>query len=304
MIGNKKWITGTALVKHLNSVQNKGLNMRKNFFENMLYNRQRELLGVIELLNSSGQESKAYLMKTMFLLKQEGYEIAYDFYPYNYGPFSQTIYWDLDYLKKQELIDNEERKITKKGKEESKLTEKIKEQIIKITSEFEDYESLRDFVYEKFPEYTEKSVLLDHKKTKQKGKYTIGYEGKSIDLFMNQLIQNKITKLIDVRKNAFSMKRGFSKSTLKTTLENAGIEYEHIPKLGIESDKRQKLETKEDYKKLFKEYRKSLPKRQNELNYVGEAGKKERIAIMCFEKDPEYCHRGQISENIGGFLHL
>jgi len=61
------------------------------------------------------------------------------------------------------------------------------------------------------------------------------------DLFMNQLIQNKITKFIGVRKNAFSMKRGFSKTTLKNTLQGAGIEYEHIPKLGIESDKRQKL---------------------------------------------------------------
>ena len=270
----------------------------------MLYNRQRFLLGVIEQLNKANKQSKIYLMKTLFLLKQEGYKLDYDFYPYKLGPFSQTLYWDLDYLKKQELIKNSEKEITIKGKKEVRIDEKIIKRISQITKEFKNKDKLVDYVYDKYPEYTENSILVPHKKTSYKGKYTIGYESKSIDLFMNQLIQNKITKVFDVRKNAFSMKRGFSKLTLKKILEGAGIEYEHVSKLGIESDKRQKLDTKEDYEKLFGEYRKTLPNRKNELNYVNNAGKNERIAIMCFEKDPEYCHRGQISEYVGGFLHL
>jgi uncharacterized protein (DUF488 family) len=278
--------------------------MTKNFHDNMLYNRQRALLGIIGLLNEKGISSKLYLMKTLFLLKQEIPKFDYDFYPYQLGPYSQMVYWDLDYLKKQGLIEENEKKITQKGKDEVRISNEISGKVIGIINKFSNKEEIKDFVYENYPEYTENSILLEHKKTEQTGKYTIGYEEKNIDFFMNQLIQNKITKLIDVRKNAFSMKRGFSKSTLKKTVESAGIEYEHIPSLGIESDKRQKLETREDYNKLFKEYKKNLPNKQTELNYLEEQGKKERIAIMCFEKDPSYCHRGQISEYLGGFEHL
>jgi uncharacterized protein (DUF488 family) len=278
--------------------------MTKNFSFGMLYNRQRALLGVIEQLNSFGKESKTYLVKTLFLLKKEKYNVDYDFFPYKLGPFSQTLYWDLDYLKKESLIDSKEKRITNKGKKETKLGEEIITRIKQITKQFKNKDKLVKYVYAKYPEYTGNSVLIPHKKTKQKGKYTIGYEGKSFDLFMDQLIQNNITKLIDVRKNAFSMKRGFSKTTLKNTLQGAGIEYEHIPKLGIESDKRQKLKIKEDYEKLFKDYRKGLAAKKNELNYVENEGTNGRIAIMCFEKDPSYCHRGQISEYVGGFEHL
>ena len=278
--------------------------MTKTILSGMLYTRQRTLLGVIKQLNAVGIASRTYLMKTLFLLKQNELDIGYDFYPYNYGPFSKTVFWDLNYLKQETLIDGGEREITSKGEKEAKINEETVEKVNQIIKQFKNKKEITRYVYDKYPEFTEKSVLLGHEKINETGKYTIGYEKKSIDFFMNQIIQNKITKLIDVRKNAFSMKRGFSKSVLKKTLEDAGIKYEHISELGIESDKRQKLETKEDYEKLFKEYRKTLPKKQNELNYVNKAGENERIAIMCFEKDPSYCHRGQISDFVGGFEHL
>ncbi len=173
-----------------------------------------------------------------------------------------------------------------------------------LTKKFKNKEEIKDFVYEKYPEYTVNSILLPHEKTKTSGAYTIGYEGKSIDFFINQLVQNKISTLVDVRKNAMSMKRGFSKSTLKNQLEKAGIKYGHHPELGIDSDKRKSLETKEDYDALFREYKKTLPEKRTEVEELKEMSKHERIAIMCFEKDPEYCHRGQISEYAGGFTHL
>jgi uncharacterized protein (DUF488 family) len=210
----------------------------------------------------------------------------------------------LDYLKKQGLIDEEEKRITNKGAKFAKKNEVMCSRIREISRQFAGYKEIEKHVYNKYPEYTEKSKLVEHKEEKQKGKYTIGYEGKSFDFFLNQLIQNKINKLIDVRKNPISMKRGFSKETLKTTLEKVQIEYEHVPRLGIDSEKRQNLETKDDYKKLFEEYRKSLPKLKNELNYIAKAGNKERVAIMCFEREPERCHRGQISDYLGGFEHL
>ena len=71
--------------------------------------------------------------------------------------------------------------------------------------------------------------------------FTIGYEGVSLETYINKLIVADIKILCDVRKNAFSQKYGFSKSQLKTACEGVGIHYVHIPDLGIVSDKRQTL---------------------------------------------------------------
>ncbi len=278
--------------------------MKKAFYNIMLYNRQRQLLGLIDELNKYNINSITYIIKSAFLLKNEGFDIAYDFFPYKYGPYSQTIYWDLEYLKNNKLIDIEEQKITNEGKKEIKIDNNIVKKLSELTKRFNNSKKIEDFVYENYKEYTIRSVLKNNKIKKQSGKYTIGYEGKSIDYFLNQLIQNNITTLIDVRKNPISMKRGFSKSYLKKAVENSKISYLHISELGIESNERKNLETKSDYNKLFKNYSKTLPKKEKELKIIKNLAKKERVAIMCFEKDQCDCHRGQISNYIGGFLHL
>jgi uncharacterized protein (DUF488 family) len=145
---------------------------------------------------------------------------------------------------------------------------------------------------------------VEHTKNKTSGICSIGYEGKSPDFFINQLVQNKVYVLVDVRKNAFSMKKGFSKTQLQRNLKKVEIEYVHMPSLGIESDKRKNLETKEDYDKLFKDYKRRLSEKHCELKQLEELSKKQKIALMCFEKDYNYCHRGQISACFENVLHL
>lgn len=67
--------------------------------------------------------------------------------------------------------------------------------------------------------------------------------------------------LCDVRRNPWSRKYGFSKSTLSNACEGVGIRYEHLPELGIVSDARRNLETQADYDALFAHYeRYDLPK--------------------------------------------
>ncbi|WP_200885350.1 DUF488 family protein [Jejuia pallidilutea] len=53
--------------------------------------------------------------------------------------------------------------------------------------------------------------------------FTIGYEGISLEHYLNKLIRNNIKLLCDVRKNALSMKYGFSKSQLKNACEGVCI---------------------------------------------------------------------------------
>ena len=48
--------------------------------------------------------------------------------------------------------------------------------------------------------------------------FTIGYEGRAIDEYMNLLLENHVKVLCDVRKNPISRKRGFSKTALSEEL--------------------------------------------------------------------------------------
>lgn len=80
---------------------------------------------------------------------------------------------------------------------------------------------------------------------------TIGYEGKTVDFFFYELIFDKVNTLLDVRSRAFSRKFGFSKGKLTNYLERLGIEYIHIPELGIPPSQRKELKTSSDYQRVF-----------------------------------------------------
>jgi uncharacterized protein (DUF488 family) len=112
--------------------------------------------------------------------------------------------------------------------------------------------------------------------------------------------------LCDVRKNSLSMKYGFSKSQLKNACEGVRIKYEHMPDLGIESDKRQELHSQADYDILFRQYRNEiLTKTHTQQEHILELLKtNKRIALTCFEANIYQCHRKHLAEaitNIPGF---
>ncbi len=130
------------------------------------------------------------------------------------------------------------------------------------------------------------------------GLVTIGYEGRSLEAYLNLLLKNSVTLLCDVRRNPLSRKYGFSKSTLSKACEGVGIRYEHLPELGIDSEDRRDLKTQADYDALFDEYeRKSLPRQTEPLAKIRawvEQG--ERVALTCFELLPHQCHRHCVAE--------
>jgi uncharacterized protein (DUF488 family) len=98
-------------------------------------------------------------------------------------------------------------------------------------------------VYEQYPYYAINSrtaaSIMDttgiaqiravKERFKQTGRmlFTIGYEGITIEHYLNTLIKNGIQVLCDVRNNPLSRKFGFSKSSLQKYLGNIGIEYIH-----------------------------------------------------------------------------
>ena len=128
--------------------------------------------------------------------------------------------------------------------------------------------------------------------------FTIGYEGISIDRYINKLAGNNIGLLCDVRKNAYSQKFGFSGKEMQNSLNESGIEYWHMPELGIVSEKRKQVNSASDKENLFEDYEKNVlgSNGQGLLNLQGLLVKYKRIAVTCFEADVNHCHRGRLAK--------
>lgn len=130
--------------------------------------------------------------------------------------------------------------------------------------------------------------------------YTVGYEGLSLSTFLGLLTSVGVEVLCDVRRNAFSMKRGFKKGQLMEACENVGVRYEHLPALGIASTERKDLRTQADRDALFRRYVGStIPvSRQEQDRIVELLADHGRVAIMCFEADPTTCHRSHLAATL------
>jgi uncharacterized protein (DUF488 family) len=274
-------------------------------------NTERTILTL--LLNDS--VTKLKLVKLLFLLQKTGVDNGYDFIPYKYGPFSFQLYRDLTKLAQEGWINGECLRLVPGKKKEAldevrNLPEVVRDKLLDIKSLYGrlSEDELVKVVYTKYPEFTFKSELKRRIATAPKAPlsiYTIGYEGASIDAFLNVLLQKGIKRLIDVRNNPISRKWGFAKSTLGNLCEKTGIQYIHMPELGITSDKREGLATKEDYKTLLDEYEKQyLLTRKNKIQDALSLIEEAPSVLVCMEADVEMCHRGRLANKIGKLSQL
>ena len=255
---------------------------------------------VLILLNNFNKVSKMKLVKIMFLMSEKSN--FYKFVPYNYGPFSFELYHDLAHLEREGYISMDNKSVSLINKDIPPLDNKFKvivNRYARLFSYFDDSQMIKH-TYSKYPEYTIFSQIGKRMAYERdsKGLVTIGYEGKSIDAFLYELILNKVNLLLDVRKNAYSMKFGFHRSKLMNYSEKLGIEYLHMPELGIPSEFRQELNSYEDYQALFANYENVLDEKGDILDKIKGSAKEKKIALMCFEKDVRYCHRGVIANRL------
>ncbi|MEQ9097927.1 MAG: DUF488 family protein [Imperialibacter sp.] len=207
------------------------------------------------------------------------------------------------------VLDKNEDFFNTLKKEDQAAIKQTKQEV----SGFNQKELVR-YTYLKYPYFATKSqiagellnaqelekVISQRRSFAEQAFFTIGYEGISLETYLNKLIINDVKLLCDVRKNPLSMKYGFSKGQLKRACESVGIEYVHVPQLGIDSDKRTDLRTMSDYNKLFDEYEKTtLVDNKTQLEEIYLLAKKyRRIAITCFEKEPCMCHRSRVANSL------
>ena len=274
-----------------------------------VYKRQQFILSFLKELNEPLTSTD--FQKLLFLYITQNNLSHYDFVPYQFGGYSIQAAEDINTLQAMGWLENINGKIRFVVSDNlpdaslpfEGLGGSLSDQLPKVRGNH-----LVKHVYEKYPYFainsrTASSIMDDEGiarintvreqfiMTKQM-LFTVGYEGVSIEQYLNMLIKNNVLVLCDVRNNPLSRKFGFSKNNLQKYLKNIGIEYCHIPELGIVSDKRQGLNKDEDYQNLFRDYTASLSSRREALEQVYRLLQtKNRIALTCFEHNPSHCHR-------------
>jgi uncharacterized protein (DUF488 family) len=130
----------------------------------------------------------------------------------------------------------------------------------------------------------------------------LGYEGLALNALVSRLRIRGVQTLVDVRLNAISRKRGFSKRALAEALEGAGIAYVHMPALGNQRDNRAGYgELESDFAHEARErFRRELQSdvAASALQDVAKLARAGRVVLFCYEQDEQHCHRQQVLEQV------
>ncbi|TXD85521.1 DUF488 domain-containing protein [Subsaximicrobium wynnwilliamsii] len=281
-----------------------------------MFYRRKLVFALLE--NFENGLEKTRLQKLVFLLTKKQKNPNYDFVPYRFGCYSYSLKADLQAMIKRDWITISERgyELKTENKYYNELRsddKKIVDDTISLYGKM-NTEQITKHTYLNFPYHAinstiasdilpEKYYLLVQEakpKTEETILFTLGYEGISLEEYLNRLIRNDVKLLVDVRRNPLSQKYGFSKKLLSSFCNNLGIEYLHIPEVGIDSSKRRELNTQKDYDILFDDYNKTVLEETIESqDYILRLLKKhKRIALTCFEADTCQCHRTHLAEKI------
>ena len=281
-----------------------------------MFYRRKVILGLIELLG--GQVEKLRFQKLLFLYAMKKQQPEYDFVPYKFGCYSYSAKADMNTMVKKGHLTETEKKYDKSDTSSyfQKLKPADRHLLQQVVSDYGAMSSnaLIKHTYLNFPFYAIRSTIAKDvlpgrlfervekatPKDEEITLFTIGYEGISLEMYLQKLVRSNVKLLVDVRKNPLSMKYGFSKTLLKRYCNSLGIEYIHLPEVGINSDKRKQLETQADYDRLFMEYRNTIltDNAEAQKRILSLLNQYNRIALTCFEAEPCQCHRLHLANAI------
>jgi uncharacterized protein (DUF488 family) len=128
--------------------------------------------------------------------------------------------------------------------------------------------------------------------------FTIGYEHATSRAMLDELARAKVDLVVDVRAVSSSRRPGFSKRQLAAGLDERGIRYLHLRALGTPKEGR--LAARSGHRdELFRIYEKHLQTagaREERDDLAALAASGQRLCLLCYERDPEGCHRRRIGE--------
>ena len=275
---------------------------------------------VLSLLTQIGRPlSPTVFVKLVFLLRQET-DLQkdgsfYNFVPYDFGPFSFTLYWDLRSLRQNGYVTPDEerialcrRTIELAERQAEELPASIRSAVADILARYGEMsqKTLIQRVYSNYPWFALNSKLpergslsVQRPKKARPAVYTAGYEGRSVDAFFNDLLKRGIRVVVDVRANPVSRKYGFSRRRLGEFCTKLALQYRHVPTLGIPGMARAGLNGFASYQRLLKRYEETtLPARTAEVQDVGRLMRRQPSVLVCVEKDFQCCHRSRLAEAV------
>jgi uncharacterized protein (DUF488 family) len=130
--------------------------------------------------------------------------------------------------------------------------------------------------------------------------FGIGYEGLTIDAFIEDLKRRGADVVVDVRLNALSRKAGYSKRSLAAALDAAGIRYLHERRLGNPRDNRAAysepgskdgIAARDRFRDLL-----AAADGAEGLGTIVELMEEHTVAVLCYEASETHCHREQVLE--------
>ncbi|MFQ3578169.1 MAG: DUF488 domain-containing protein, partial [Verrucomicrobiia bacterium] len=267
---------------------------------------------------SGGDEASLDFQKLLFLHCREQETPAYEFVPYRFGCFSFTSYADKRKLIAEGLLADDSKRwtLTEDGRRAARTDGTLAlasgrtawkhrglrgDRLVAETYRLDPYYASRSEMTERLAASDpalKAAIEAASPKPGKPGICTIGYEGRSLEAYLNLLLRDGVTFLCDVRRNPLSRKYGFSKAALSHACHGVGIRYEHLPELGIDSEARKDLQTQADYDALFADYRRSnLPKQKAPLQRIAAwVAEGHRVALTCFERLACQCHRHCVAE--------
>jgi uncharacterized protein (DUF488 family) len=125
---------------------------------------------------------------------------------------------------------------------------------------------------------------------------TIGYQDRTVEQLIQDVVAAGIKVLVDVRLTPLSRKTGLSKNGLAARLRDAGIDYVHLPELGNPRENRGSFRRGDEgavarYQDVLR-----TPESQSALDQLVRLATHQRVALMCFEHDAAECHRSVVAD--------
>ncbi len=285
----------------------------------MLFARQRLLLTLVAA--NGGKLNRVDLQKLLFLYTQTCEQVpSYEFVPFKKGAYSFTSFADKAKLTgKGFLAVGEDWKLTESGAKESRVPAEVSRKLMIFSERRRSLrgEALIASTYRSHPYWATRSRIADTvlagdpaaleaiaQARPERAVATlasIGYEGCSLEGYLNVLLKAGVSVLCDVRKNPLSRKFGFSKKTLSHACAELDIRYEHLPQLGIASDARRDLKCLADYQALFQKYEQTVLANESDAisQIAGWVVGGACVALTCYESQPENCHRTRVARAVG-----
>jgi uncharacterized protein (DUF488 family) len=125
--------------------------------------------------------------------------------------------------------------------------------------------------------------------------YTIGYQGHTIESFLELLHAHHIEQVLDIRRRPYSRKPGFSRRRLSEALHEANIAYNHLVDLGTPPPLLDDVRATRDYDAFFREFERYLQSQPEAITEALRHAQQRRSALLCLEALPNQCHRSSVA---------